>query len=583
MRARVLALLSVVALTMAGAGAGAMAITDQDSGGDAGGRFDRPRHGFAPVNTVLRAVPPEQAGLDPAPIRAAEQRLTEWTRTDPASGHPLFSGVVGLLAHDGKVVDRFSAGAAVRYSNGSGTELPPAQQVPMRDDTIFDLASISKLFTSIAVMQLVERGEVEVGAPVARYLPEFGVHGKAGITVEQLLTHTSGLEPFLPLWRDWPDEASRIAAVMDVAPVTEPGSTYTYSDLNLITLGVLVERVTGDTLDTVVTKRITEPLGMDDTGYNPPPAKLARIAATEYQSSPDRGMVRGQVHDENAWSLGGVAGHAGAFSTAGDLAVLGQTILNGGSYAGERILRPNTVRSMVTDYNEEFPGDAHGLGFELDQIWYMGALTSPHTAGHTGYTGTSLVIDPVSRSVAILLSNRVHPSRTWGSINAARQAWATSLARAMEVRPTRGQDTWFSSLGDAGSATLRTGMLSPRGPVTVSFDAFVDSESTDLLTLEVSTDGTSWQPVPMRVTGPGSPDDDVDALSETGHRQWWKVRAQLPHTEQLALQWHYRTDTRYTGRGVNVDAVKVSDRHGTLLDGEREPESFVADGWSRRT
>lgn len=581
MRARVLALLSVAALTMVGASAGAMATTDQDGNGDSGGRFDRPRHGFAPANTVLRSVPAEEAGLDPAPIRAAEQRLTEWTHPDPASGHPLFSGVVGLLAHDGKVVDRFSAGYAVRYSDGSGTELPPAQQVPMRDDTIFDLASISKLFTSIAVMQLVERGAVDVDAPVARYLPEFGVHGKSAITVEQLLTHTSGLEPFLPLWRDWPDKASRIAAVMNVAPVAEPGSTYKYSDLNLITLGVLVERVTGVPLDVVVAERITKPLGMDDTGYNPPQAKLARIAATEYQSTPDRGMVRGQVHDENAWSLGGVAGHAGVFSTADDLAVLGQTILNGGSYAGERILRPNTVRAMVTDYNEEFPGDAHGLGFELDQIWYMGALTSPRTAGHTGYTGTSLVIDPVSRSIAVLLTNRVHPSRTWGSINPARQAWASSLALAMEVRPRQGHDMWFSSIGDGGSATLRTGMLSPRGPVTVRFDAFVDSESTDPLTLEVSTNGIDWQPVPMHVTGPGAPRGEVDVLSGTGHRQWWKVRARLPHTPQLALQWHYKTDTRYTGRGVNVDAVLVSDRHGRLLDGEREPGSFAPDGWSR--
>ena len=578
MRARILALFSIAALTMAGAGAEALATTDHDS--DAGGRFDRPQHGFAPANTVLRPASPEDAGLDPAPIRAAEQRLTEWTLPDPASGHPLFAGAVGLQVHDGKVVEQFSTGSAVRYSDGAGTELPPAEQVPMREDTIFDLASISKLFTSIAVMQLVERAEVDVDAPVARYLPEFGVNGKAGITVEQLLTHTSGLEPFLPLWRDWPDKAARIAAVMDVAPVAEPGSTYRYSDLNLITLGVLVERLTGDTLDTVVAERITEPLGMTDTGYNPPPAKLDRIAATEFQGNPDRGMVRGQVHDENAWSLGGVAGHAGVFSTADDLAVLGQTILNGGSYSGQRILRPHTVRSMLTDYNGEFPGDAHGLGFELDQIWYMGALTSPRTAGHTGYTGTSLVIDPGSRSVAVLLTNRVHPSRNWGSVNPARQAWATALARAMRVRPARGEQAWFSAIGDAGSATLSTGTLASRSPVRISFNAFVDSETTDPLTLEISANDGAWESVPLRATGPGAPNGEVDRLSGTGHRQWWTVRAQLPQMEQFSLRWHYRTDTRYTGRGVYVDAVSVADRHGTLVDGERDPSSLVAHGWS---
>ncbi|SFB09616.1 CubicO group peptidase, beta-lactamase class C family [Amycolatopsis marina] len=578
MRTKALALFSIAALTMAGAGADAMATTEEGSG--TGGRFDRPQHGFAPANTVLRPASPEEAGLDPAPILAAEQQLTEWTMPDPASGHPLFAGAVGLHVHDGKVVERFSTGSAVRYSDGSGTELPPAEQVPMRDDTIFDLASISKLFTSIAVMQLVERAEVYVDAPVARYLPEFGVHGKSGITVEQLLTHTSGLEPFLPLWRDWPDRAARIAAVMNVAPVTEPGSTYRYSDLNLITLGVLVERITGQPLDTVVAERITEPLGMSDTGYNPPANKLDRIAATEFQSTPDRGMVRGQVHDENAWSLGGVAGHAGVFSTAGDLAVLGQAILGGGSYAGKRILRPHTVRSMLTDYNQEFPGDAHGLGFELDQIWYMGALTSPRTAGHTGYTGTSLVIDPGSRSVAVLLTNRVHPSRNWGSVNPARQAWATALARAMRVRPARGREAWFSAIGDQDSATLSTRTLTSRGPVSVSFKAFVDSETTDPLALEISTGDGEWQAVPVRATGPGAPSGDVDALSGTGHRQWWTVRAQLPQMAEFSLRWHYRTDTRYTGRGVYVDAVRVADRHGTLVDGERDPGSLVAHGWS---
>src|SRR6185437_1212574 len=117
-------------------------------------------------------------------------------------------------------------------------------------------------------------------------------------------------------------------------------------DLNLITLGVLVERLTGSTLDQVVRANITAPLGMTDTGYNPPQSKLDRIAATEFEANPPRGLVRGQVHDENAWSLGGVAGHAGVFSTAGDMAVLAQTILNGGTYAGRRILRQDTVRAM---------------------------------------------------------------------------------------------------------------------------------------------------------------------------------------------------------------------------------------------
>ena len=174
---------------------------------------------------------------------------------------------------------------------------------------------------------------------------------------------------------------------------------------------------------------------MGDTGYNP--TDKERTAATEYQTAPPRGLVWGEVHDENAWSLGGVAGHAGVFSTADDLAVLAQALLNGGTYRGHRILDRKSVELLVTNFNEAFPGDAHGLGFELDQRWYMDALSGPRTAGHTGYTGTSIVIDFDSRSFAILLTNRVHPSREWGSNNQARREWAHGLA-AWRCRSTRG-------------------------------------------------------------------------------------------------------------------------------------------------
>lgn len=600
MRSRLTALIAIAAMALIGTNAGAMAAPDEPNGSGGTGRFDRPRQGFAPASTVLQEGTPESVGLDPEPIRAAEQQVDKWTQPDSETGHPMFAGAVGLLAHDGTVVDSYATGSALRYADGEGTELPPGEQVPMQADTIFDMASISKLFTSIAVMQLVEQGQVDVDEPAASYLPEFGVNGKEAITVKQLLTHTSGLEPFLDLWKDWPDKASRIKAVMDVAPKTDPGSAYEYSDLNLITLGVLVERLTGSTLDAVVAERITEPLGMTDTGYNPPAAKLDRIAATEYTTEPPRGLVRGEVHDENAWSLGGVAGHAGVFSTAGDMAVLGQTILNGGTYDGKRILGEEAVSAMLTNYNQQFPDDSHGLGFELDQMWYMGALTSPTSAGHTGFTGTTLVIDPRSRSVAILLTNRVHPTRDWGSINAARQVWATGLARSLEVRPARGDDAWFTDIGDDSTATLTTRPLAVRaGETKVRFSAFVDSEPTDKLVLEASSDGTSWHPVPLRAEGPGAPDGEVDGLSGTGHRAWWKVSAKVgsetlsapaatldttgtSHKEQVTLRWRVTTDENYTGRGIHVDGIHVTDRNGTILDGEREPAAFTAVDWQLR-
>lgn len=577
--------LRVTVLALAVAVTAGQGVATAESKGAVTGRFDVPLPGYASPHTVLRAGSPESVGLDPGPIDDAVTRIDEWTRKnyDPKLTVPLYSGAVSLVAHDGVVVSRATTGYAVRYADGAGTELPEDQKVPMRADTIFDMASVSKLFTSIAVMQLVEAGQVDPAAPVAAYLPEFGVNGKESITVAQLLTHTSGLVSWLPLWSRYPDIPSRIKAVMDVAPRTTPGTNYEYSDLNLITLGVLVERLTGKKLDEVVAERITGPLRMVDTGYNPPASKLDRIAATEYQTAPPRGMVRGSVHDENAWSLGGVAGHAGVFSTAGDMAILAQTILNGGTYRGHRILRQETVTAMLSNHNEAFPGHDHGYGFELNQMFYMGALSGPRTAGHTGYTGTDVVIDPASRSFSILLTNRVHPSRNWGSINIAREALASGLAKALAVRPRHGRDSWYSGIGDASSAWLKTVTLRPGQPVRVNFDAFVDTESTDRLVFEATTDGVTWSAVPLSVQGRGAPDEPVDSLSGNGHRTWWRVEARLPHAAEITLRWRYVTDARYTGRGVNLDHIMVTERGRVLLNGEKEPHKLQSEGWQLRS
>ncbi|ALG05823.1 serine hydrolase domain-containing protein [Kibdelosporangium phytohabitans] len=575
---------TVLALTMAGVTA-AGAVSAEAHGGDSG-RFDRPKQGFAAPWTQLRDGTPEQAGLDRAPIEAALKQVDEWTRANPTSppvAKPLMSGVVTLLAHEGVVVSRSASGYAVRYSDAAGTELPVDQRVPMRDDTIFDMASISKLFTSIAVMQLAEQGKVDVDAPVSRYLPEFGVNGKAGITVKQLLIHTSGLVAFIPLWSMYPDKAARIKGVMDIAPKYAPGSTYEYSDLNLITLGVLVERLTGSTLDNVVSKGITGPLGMTDTGYNPPASKLDRIAATEYQAAPARGIVRGQVHDENAWSLGGVSGHAGIFSTARDMAVLAQSLINGGIYAHKRILEQETVRAMLTDYTTNFPGNAHGLGFELDRRFYMGGLSGPATAGHTGYTGTTLVLDLQSRSIAILLSNRVHVSRSWGSINPAREALATGMAKALAVRPRHGRDAWYTGIGNLSTATLSTRELRTRSTtIRVTFDTFVDTEISDHLVLESSSDGVSWQAVDVTARGPGAPAGPAPHLSGAGHRTWWNVRAEVPTFDKIFLRWRFSTDRTLTGRGVLLDNIKITEGSRVLLDGEKQPTALVSHAWDRR-
>ncbi|USX49783.1 serine hydrolase [Lentzea sp. HUAS12] len=477
------------------------------------GHFDQPQDGFANRWTTLREASPQWAGLDPEPINAALGQLRDFQKPQ-ANGKPLFAGAVTLYVHNGKIVTHDRTGYAVLYKDQQ-TQLTEEERVPMQKDTIFDFASISKLFTSIAVIQQVEQGRVAIDEKVATYLPEFGVNGKENITVKQLLTHTSGLEPFIPLWQRYPDIPSRIKAVMDVTPKSTPGTTYVYSDLNLITLGELVFKVSGKRLDEAVRDGITRPLGLKDTGYNP--KAKDRTAATEFQSAPPRGIVRGEVHDENAWSLGGVAGHAGVFGTAKDLAILGQTILNGGTYNGRRILSEHSVELMLTNFNQQFPDNAHGLGFELDQRWYMGALSGPGTAGHTGYTGTSFVIDKASRSIAILLTNRVHPSRDWGSVNPARRAVADGLANALAV----------TAHGKQWRATTSGGTLTAERPVEV----FVDVDKGDKLTIQ-HWNGTDWR--------------DARTVTTTG-RRW------MP-TESVKSRFVYTKAGQYNGRGVYVHA-----------------------------
>lgn len=562
-------------------GAPTPALADSGSGGAAEGRFDRPQPGFASPRTVLRTATPSRVGLDPAPIDAAWSTIEGYTRPQ-ASGRPLYPGAVLSYGHQGRVVLTRATGYSRLYADGTGTLLPEADRIPTRTDTIYDLASVSKLFTSIVVMQQVEAGRVDLDAPVSRYLPEFSQHSatsphdKSGVTVRQLLTHTSGFPAFLPLWRDYPDPASRLRAAVTADLTAEAGSRYLYSDLNLITLGALVSSVSGKTLDRLVADGITRPLGMRDTGYNPTTrAPRDRIAATEFQAVPDRGMVWGEVHDENAWSFGGVAGHAGVFSTARDLGVLAQTMINGGAYDGRRILRNATARQMITNENTAFGDDAHGLGFELDQRWYMGGLSSLRTAGHTGYTGTSLVIDFASRSFVILLTNRVHPSRSWGSVNPARVAAAQGLAEALAVRPREGRTAWFSGTASARTATLTVPV--PAGSHgRLSWQQLVDTEATDPLLLENSADGgATWTTLPYRlgrrtVDGP---------YAVSGVRRWERAVADLPAGSTM-VRWTHTQDAALSGRGVYLDGITVRDGRRIVVDTERHPDTVVAAGWT---
>ncbi|TQM78843.1 CubicO group peptidase (beta-lactamase class C family) [Saccharothrix saharensis] len=375
----------------------------------------------------LRHGTARQAGL------AAEHvdRLVPDLEAGVLASPQAFPGGVVLVARNGVIARHAAVGDALRYGP-DGAELPPDRRIPMREDTIFDVASLSKLFTTVVAMALVERGLIDLDAPAAGYLPEFGRNGKQDVTLRQLLTHTSGLPAGLALG-SYPTVEQRLAAVYAVALRSSPGTRYVYSDLSLIVVGKVLERVTGRSLPDLVAAEVTGPLGLRDTGYNPPAELRPRIAPTQYVGG-TRGLIWGQVHDSTSWYLGGTAGHAGVFSTARDLAVFAQMLLNGGRYGDRRVLREDSVRAMTTNWNTAIPGADRGLGLDVNKPAFMGMLTTPHTVGHTGYTGTSLVVEPGSRSFVLLLTNRVHPTAAGPATNPYRRAVADDLARAVLER-----------------------------------------------------------------------------------------------------------------------------------------------------
>ncbi|AZP15764.1 class A beta-lactamase-related serine hydrolase [Streptomyces aquilus] len=508
----------------------------------------------------------------------------------PSPKHPWYAGAVLLAGRGGTVALHRPIGTAVRYSaydekTDTGVEFPPADQIPMAEDTVFDLASVSKLFTSILAVQQIERGRLELEATVASYLPEFGAAGKQGMTIRQLLTHTSGFRAWIPLYNA-PTYEEKLRLIWNEAPLNPPGTKYLYSDLNLISLQLVLEKLTGRTLDALLHDEITAPLGMRRTRYNPPTSWKPRIAATEDARTPwsglDRGLVWGEVHDENAFSLGGVAGHAGVFSCAWDLAVLGRTLLNGGVYGRARILRPESVELMFTDFNTAFPGDEHGLGFELYQHWYMGAMATPRTAGHTGFTGTSLVLDPTTDSFLIVLGNSVHPVRSWRSGSAPRVAAANHLARAVPVRPRHGRTAWFSGMANATTATLTLPALdTSSGAARLRCALWWDTEpQADTLTLEASTDeGTTWHALPFTTE---TEEHSSGTVTGWSGRVWHRLTAALPAHRQLSLRWRYTTDRLYVGRGAYVDGLRVETADVVLFDESRPGDSgrVVAAGWA---
>jgi uncharacterized protein YbbC (DUF1343 family)/CubicO group peptidase (beta-lactamase class C family) len=328
---------------------------------------------------------------------AALAPIADVARSEIQSGH--IPGAVVLIGNDREVV----------YRRAFGHLMLRPRPLPMPQNAIFDLASLTKVVaTTTAVMQLVERGKLDLDAPAARYWPAFATNGKERITLRELLTHYSGLAPDLNLAQTWSGYREAMDKIVALHPIRRPGAAYIYSDVNFEVLGEIVRRVSGEPLDRYCARHIFGPLGMRDTSFKPPSSKLYRVAPTEQI---DGVMRRGQVHDPTAYRMGGVAGDAGLFSTADDLAIFARMLLNGGVANGVRVLKPATVAAMTAPESPARGSRLRGFGWDLG-----GPLASDRDAlapvgsyGHTGFTGTLLWIDPASKTFVVVLTNRVYP------------------------------------------------------------------------------------------------------------------------------------------------------------------------------
>ncbi|WP_212773226.1 serine hydrolase domain-containing protein [Polycladomyces abyssicola] len=363
-----------------------------------------------------------------------EMKQNKWNEIDGIMQQAVEKGVIPggvvLVARNGMIAKVQAYGWAARYREDRKTLLPQAVQATT--NTVYDVASLTKLFTATAVMQLVEQGRISLDVPVVRYLSDFTGEGKESITIRHLLSHTSGLPANLPLYRTPGPPEKRLRVAMEAKPVATPGTRCIYSDIGYMVLGELVHRVSGKSLDQYMQEQILQPLSMSSTAFRPPSTWKARIAPTEEQTVPSRGLVWSEVHDENAWALGGVAGHAGLFSTVSDLARFGQMFLNEGSLDGVRVLHPSSVREMFRLQTPGLPHANRGLGWELHQPWYMGEHADGKRAGHTGFTGTSIVLDRETGWMLIVLTNRVHPTREGPSISNMRKRLADAVEKIIE-------------------------------------------------------------------------------------------------------------------------------------------------------
>lgn len=346
-------------------------------------------------------------------MQADVQRVLDKGRAD--SAYPGAFAVVGT-----------HAGVLAEYGAGTLDWAPS----PVPDEhTMWDLASLSKVIgLTTAIMQLVEQGRVDLDAPLQRYIPTWTGPNKEKVTVRQLITHTSGL-PAFKAYDEITHDPDSLAKLMFATPLeTPPGTKMVYSDIGAYMLGRLVEQLTDQSLDLYLHDHVFEPLAMHETMYRPPIALWPRIAPTELDTVQRRRLVRGMVHDERAYYLGGVSAHAGLFSTGHDLARFAEMYLNGGTLDGVRLIQPATIARFTAYADSAFSNRAlgwqkqeyPGMRYTTSAPW-AGHTMSSRSFGHTGFTGTSIGIDPTRDLFVILLSNRVDPTRNNNKISGVRR------------------------------------------------------------------------------------------------------------------------------------------------------------------
>ena len=353
----------------------------------------------------------------------------------------LVPGAVVVVGHNEHVVFRRAYGSR---------SLVPTQE-PMTANTIFDMASLTKpLMTAVAVMQLYQQGKIGIDQPVAQYLPEFAANGKGNITIRELLTHYSGLPPDISLAEPWEGRGEAYKLAYASVPAGPPGVKFVYSDINFIVLGALVERLSGLPLEIYTQRYIVQPLGLKHTRYLPLESWIPLIAPTEYEhglsasgmknqpTGPGDVVLRGVVHDPTSRRMGGVAGHAGLFSSADDVAVYAQSLLDRLAGKPSRFpLSRATLRKMVSAEQPAGGKAVRGFGWDIDSPYSSnrGKIFPVGSFGHTGFTGTSLWIDPRSDTYVIVLTNAVHPNGPT-HILALRGGIADAAARALGLYGT---------------------------------------------------------------------------------------------------------------------------------------------------